>query len=158
MLLNRNSTPSARGPKRTLALMLIAALTALLAVPLLAQPGKTRYEVKLAPLPRDGREPNLTGEGHVRADLYPGNQLSISGNFHGFTSDATEVSLLESHLPGMRGEPVALLNLIKAPNGTFWGTIPLTDAQAKALAEGRLYIQVDSQKAEDGTIWGWLHK
>ena len=36
------------------------------------------------------------------------------------------------------------------------GTVELTKAQADDLAAGRLYIQIHSQKAPDGNLWGWL--
>ncbi len=40
--------------------------------------------------------------------------------------------------------------------GTFKGTLTLTRDHAAAFAKGLLYVQVQSEKAPDGNLWGWL--
>jgi len=41
-------------------------------------------------------------------------------------------------------------------SGTISGTIDLTPAQISDLEKGRLYVQLHSEKAPDGNLWGWL--
>ena len=36
------------------------------------------------------------------------------------------------------------------------GDVTLSAKQAAAFRTGKLYVQIDSQKAPDGTVWGWL--
>jgi hypothetical protein len=61
------------------------------------------------------------------------------------------------------GKPIFDLDVTKAAAGTISGTFKLTSAQATALRTGKLYIQINSEKAPDkvswgpkGTLWGWL--
>jgi len=59
---------------------------------------------------------------------------------------------------GVRG-PVAFdLAVAKtdAASGTLSGTVDLTALQVADLDKGRLYVQVHSEKAPDGNLWGWL--
>ena len=48
------------------------------------------------------------------------------------------------------------LTVSQAVSGTISGTVTLNAKQITAFRTGKFYIQVDSQKAPDGTIWGWL--
>ena len=41
-------------------------------------------------------------------------------------------------------------------SGTISGTFTLTSIQVADLEKGRLYIQLHSEKAPDGNLWGWL--
>ena len=56
----------------------------------------------------------------------------------------------------MRGPPIGDLTVTAATSGTISGSIELTKEQIDDLAAGRLYIQLHSQKAPDGNLWGWL--
>jgi len=38
------------------------------------------------------------------------------------------------------------------------GSVMLTPDQVKGLREGRLYLEVASEKAPDGNLWGWILK
>ena len=58
--------------------------------------------------------------------------------------------------PGMRGAPIGDLTATADTSGTISGSIELTKEQIDDLAAGRLYIQLHSQKAPDGNLWGWL--
>ena len=40
--------------------------------------------------------------------------------------------------------------------GKVTGQIKLDPSQVAALRGGRLYIQIDSEKAPTGHLWGWL--
>jgi hypothetical protein len=44
----------------------------------------------------------------------------------------------------------------KAMSGTITGSIDLTPEQVQGLKNGRLYLQISSEKAPDGNLWGWL--
>jgi len=61
------------------------------------------------------------------------------------------------------GKPVFDLEVTKSTSGTVSGSFKLTGAQATALRTGKLYVQINSEKAPDnvswgakGTLWGWL--
>jgi hypothetical protein len=43
-----------------------------------------------------------------------------------------------------------------ATSGTITGSTELTPALLADLRGGRLYVQVHSEKAPDGNLWGWL--
>lgn len=135
---------------------LIGLLLIAVALPLFAQSG--RYRTRLYPVGRDGRSAaQVQGEGEVSAVLI-GNQLSISGNFHGLASNATEAKLMESEVAGARGREVANLNIVEENDGRVWGTVTLTQAQTVALRDFKLYVQINSQSAPEANLWGWLHE
>ena len=57
----------------------------------------------------------------------------------------------------MRGP--AILDLpppTSALEGQFAASVDLTPAQVDDLARERLYLELDSEKAPDGNLWGWL--
>jgi hypothetical protein len=41
-------------------------------------------------------------------------------------------------------------------NGNAFDPDPLSSAQATAFSSGLLYVQIQSEKAPDGNLWGWL--
>ena len=43
-----------------------------------------------------------------------------------------------------------------AASGTISGSFDLTAIQVADLEKGRLYVQLHSEKAPDGNLWGWL--
>ena len=58
--------------------------------------------------------------------------------------------------------PNAVLTITKT-SGTISGSFTLTSAQQRLLRTGKLYIQINSEKAPEeypwgpkGTLWGWL--
>ena len=57
---------------------------------------------------------------------------------------------------GVRGAPIGELTVSKAMNGTIAGSLDLTPDQVQSLRKGRLYIQISSEKAPDGNLWGWF--
>jgi hypothetical protein len=57
---------------------------------------------------------------------------------------------------GVRGPTIADLQISKAVKGTIDGSIELNAEQLEGLRKGHLYIQIDSEKAPDGNLWGWL--
>ncbi len=58
----------------------------------------------------------------------------------------------------MRGPVVFDLVVARtdAASGTLSGSFDLTPLQITDLEKGRLYVQVHSEKAPDGNLWGWL--
>jgi hypothetical protein len=57
---------------------------------------------------------------------------------------------------GVRGPAIQDLTVSKATSGTISGSVDLTAPQVESLKKGGLYIQIQSEKAPDGVIWGWL--
>jgi hypothetical protein len=46
----------------------------------------------------------------------------------------------------------------KTSKGTVSGTFDLSQDQIAGLKEGKLYIVISSEKAPEGTLWGWILK
>ena len=86
-----------------------------------------------------------------------GTKLAVTGSFEGLRSPATIAQLHKSPVRGVRG-PVIFDLAVKAEgtSGTISGTVELTPIQVADLEKGRLYMQLHSEKAPDGNLWGWL--
>lgn len=113
------------------------------------------FKARLSPLPRDATNMNLlVGEGSVTATL-AGTKLTINGTFKGLRSPAT-VARVHLAQTGVRGNPAFELTVSKATSGTVSGTITLSQYQVQDLKKGWLYIQIHSELAPDGNLWGWL--
>lgn len=126
-----------------------------LSVMALAQ-GNAVYKTRLSPVAMDATmRATVAGAGSVSATL-AGSRLAITGSFEGLLSPATVAQVRQSTVTGVRG-PVAFdLTVTKATSGTIAGTLELTAEQVESLRKGRLYVQLASQKAPDGNLWGWL--
>lgn len=96
----------------------------------------------------------VSGRGSATATL-EGRSLSVEGTFTGLRSAATNARL---HLAAkaLRGPAIADLVVSKGTSGRITGTVTLTDQQRGALDEGSLYIQLQSEKAPEGNLWGWF--
>jgi len=57
---------------------------------------------------------------------------------------------------GVRGPVVQDLTITKATSGSISGSFDLTQPQVDALRKGKMYIQLHSEKAPEGNLWGWL--
>jgi len=115
-----------------------------------------RYKVRLAPVPMDiAMRSTVAGSGSATAVL-KGAMLTVSGTFDGLRSPATNARVYQSAKMGLRGSPFADFTVSKATNGTISGSITLTPEQAQALRKGQLYLQLSSEKAPDGNLWGWF--
>jgi hypothetical protein len=98
----------------------------------------------------------IAGSGSLTATL-AGKQLTITGTFEGLRSPATTAQIHRG-MKGIRG-PVILdldLTISKAVKGTLNGSVELTPDQIADLRAGRLYVQIQSERAPDGNLWGWL--
>ena len=115
-----------------------------------------KYITNLGPMPMDdASKVNIQGRGDVSATL-DGRRLSVSGSFHGLPSPATAGHINLSLATGVPGDKIFDLTVTQAMAGTVSGDVTLSAKQAAAFRTGKLYVQIDSQKAPDGTIWGWL--
>ncbi len=143
------------------------ALTFVCALPLLAQVPET-YKARLSAVPVEAKtRPDIAGLGSATATL-TGTRLSITGSFDGLRSPALAAKLHQGPATGVRGPAILDLTLADAKSGATSGAIggaisgaisaslDLTPQQIESLKKGRLYIQIDSEKAPDGNLWGWL--
>jgi hypothetical protein len=114
------------------------------------------YQANLGPMPLDEAvKKNMLGRGEATATL-DGSVLIVSGNFAGLPSPATKAHLYVSPVIGAPGGGGFDLNISQADNGTVSGQVNLNASQKTAFRTGRLYVQIDSQKAPNGNLWGWL--
>lgn len=134
----------------TFALLLGLALAATLQTP------QGPLRARLSPVPVDATlMESITGLGTATATL-SGTTLAVDGTYQGLKSPATTVKVFDSPKPGLRGPLVGEFAAGGGTTGTFKGTLTLTREQAAAFGRGLLYVQVQSEKAPDGNLWGWL--
>ena len=114
------------------------------------------YQANLGPMPLDeANKKNMLGRGDATATL-DGKVLTVSGTFGGLPSPATAAHLTVGPAIGVPGTEGLDLTVSQATSGTVSGKLTLTAAQAVAFRTGRFYVQIDSQKAPTGNLWGWL--
>lgn len=114
------------------------------------------FKARLSTVPIDvAMQATIAGHGAVTATL-AGAHLSIAGTFEGLKSPATTVQLHKGPATGVRGPAVFDLTASTGTSGTISGSIDLTPSQVADLEKGRLYVQLQSEKAPDGNLWGWL--
>ena len=117
------------------------------------------FRARLSPVPINiSMMATIAGGGSLTATLQ-GKQLVIQGTFEGLRSPATTVQIHRAP-KGIPGPVIPNIELVvtKAEKGTLSGTIELTPDQIADLRNGRLYVQVQSERAPDGNLWGWLLK
>src|SRR6185295_6197045 len=120
-----------------------------------AQPQDT-FKARLSPVPIDISMQNvIAGKGTASAVL-TGTKLSITGSFEGLRSPATLAKLHLAPVTGVRGPAFADVTVTKAASGMVTGSVDLKADQVESLRKGRLYIQIYSEKAPEGNLWGWL--
>ena len=135
----------------SLAVILLAGVT------LTAQQPKT-FKGRLSPVPIDvSMQATIAGSGSVTAVL-TGTKLAVTGTFDGLKSPATIAQIHKGPVRGVRGPNVLDLAVSKtdAASGTISGAFDLNAIQIADLEKGRLYVQLHSEKAPDGNLWGWL--
>ena len=142
--------------KTTRLLVALAVICATL--PIGAQSAE-KFTARLAWVPITGaNRADVTGKGSATATL-TGTTLAITGSFEGLAAPATVARLHEGVARGARGPAIVDLTIAKAAGGTLSGSIQLTKQQLESLRQGRLYVQVHSEKgvAPDGSnLWGWF--
>lgn len=141
------------GLKRCIAVAVIGAGFAWLAF---SQSGT--YKARLSPLPADTKtRPELSGSGTVTGTL-AGSKLTVTGTFDGLRSPATTAQLHAAVAAGVRGPVIGDLTVTKATSGSISGSADLTPQQVQNLQKGGIYVQIQSEKAPEGNIWGWFQR
>lgn len=114
------------------------------------------YEANLGPMPLDAaNKENMLGRGDATAIL-DGKTLTVTGKFGGLPSPATSAHLIVGLAIGAPGTESLDLTVSQAQDGTISGALPLNAKQQAAFRTGKMYVQIDSQKAPTGNLWGWL--
>ena len=138
----------------------LAAASALVAlilfgISLRAQSSET-YKARLSPVPADAKtRPDLAGLGTATAVL-SGTKLTVTGTFDGLKSAATVARLHNGVAAGVRGPSFIDLTVSKSTGGSLSGSAELTPQQLQNLRKGGIYVQIHSEKAPEGVLWGWL--
>lgn len=115
-----------------------------------------QYRARLSPVPLDvAMQATVAGSGVVTATLN-GTTLTLTGNYNGLRTASTVARVHRGPRTAMRGPAIGDLKVTPGTSGTIAGTLELTKEQVDDLANGRLYIQLHSDKAPDGNLWGWL--
>jgi hypothetical protein len=137
----------------------LAVLTLTLAVgTLFSAGGKEKFQARLSAVPADARtRAALAGSGSVTATL-DGDMLSIVGSFDGLVSPATSANLHSAVAAGVRGPALTDLTVEKSAKGTITGTVKVSEADMVHLEHNGFYVELHSEKAPEGVIWGWLIK
>ena len=121
-----------------------------------ATSGET-FMARLSPLGVTNATVNTTtGTGSVSAVL-DGARLVIDATFEGLTGSATLASIRRGP-KGIPGPVVFDVQVPKASSGKINVTIALNVEQIADLRAGRLYLQIHSERAPDGSLRGWLLK
>ena len=137
---------------RYLTAMVIGASLLFAVTPATAQTFTTR----LSPVAIDtAMRADVAGTGTVSVTL-TGSKLSVNGSFEGLRTPATIAKIHQGTATGIRGPAILDLTVSKAVNGSITGSLDLTPDQVESLRKGKLYIQIYSEKAPDGNLWGWL--
>lgn len=115
------------------------------------------YEAQMDPAPFDAstRADILGSIGQVSATL-AGNTLTVNGTFKDMTSPAIAASVRIGLMKGVVGEAVGPLTVTRTPQGSVSGSVQLNPAQIEALNREAIYVRIDSERAPDGNLQGWL--
>ncbi len=136
-------------------------LAAVAAGPSMAEQSRAagrRFEARLSVVPIDlTMQKTVTGRGSATASL-DGSALVIEGTFTGLASPATVARVHRGPNKGLRGPAIGDLQVETETTGAIRGTVTLSAEQLDDLQKGRLYIQLHSEKAPDGNLWGWLQE
>jgi hypothetical protein len=148
--MTRSTKRCSIGAAATAGLVLFAVLT-------FAQ-AKETYKARLSSVPVDAKSrPNLVGSGVLTAVL-TGGKLSIDGSFEGLKGKATTASLRDGTATGVRGPAVHDLSATPGMSGRITGSVDLTSQQVEHFRMGRFYVQLYSENAPEGVLWGWFLK
>jgi hypothetical protein len=118
--------------------------------------GQQGFKIRLRPVPIEASTAaNTTGAGEATAQL-SGSRLTVRGNFAGLKGPATVARLHQGPVMGVRGPAFADVAVPAATSGAFEAEVTLTAAQIEGLRQGHVYLQIHSETAPDGNLWGWL--
>lgn len=117
------------------------------------------FETRLAPVAIDAAmKATIAGTGAVTATAL-GSKLTIEGTFSGLKTGATAAYIYQGSAAGVRGQKILDLTLSPSgdkTSGTISGVFNLTLLQMERLGKGTWYVQLNSEKAPEGNLWGWL--
>jgi CHRD domain len=140
---------------RRTAQTLLGILILLLAASAVAQ-NTLQFRARLSTVPVDATMlPTVAGSGSLKAVL-TGNKLAITGSFEGLRSPAIRASIHIGAQEGIRGPAVHELTVTKDKAGSVSGTVELTPSEVEDLKNRRVYVQIDSERAPEGNLWGWV--
>jgi len=143
-------------PRRSARRILWSSLALVSAVLASAAAAQQSYKVRLRPVPIEASTAaNTIGAGEATAQI-SGSRLTLRGNFAGLKGPATVARLHQGAVTGVRGPAIADVTVPAATSGTFTAELTLTAAQVEGLRQGQLYLQIHSETAPDGNLWGWL--
>jgi len=133
----------------------ILAALSWLAAPAGAQSGQT-IKLRLTTVPIDFVDvAKVSGSGAGTVTL-AGETLTVAATFKGLVGPATTAQVHLGRAKGVRGPAIGDLVVSKSAAGDVSGSVTLKRDQIDALKAGRLYIQVNSEPAPGGNLWGWL--
>ena len=142
--------------RRSVGVVLVAVALVWFAQAGAAQNSQEKYKVRLSTVPMDGGMREVVAGSGTAAAVLAGTKLTITGTFDGLRSPATAARLHRGLAMGVRGAALADLTVSRGTNGTITGSLDLTPEQLQGLRRGQLYVQISSEKAPDGNLWGWL--
>jgi hypothetical protein len=141
--------------RERLAAILLLAVAAGAVARVLAQESQT-FKARLSPVPISAdMVTRITGSGSLNGVL-TGTTLTLTGLFTGLQSAATTAHVHIGERMGVRGPTVFDLRVDPATAGSMSATIALNESQITSLRRGFFYVQIESEKAPDGNLWGWL--
>ena len=118
-------------------------------------PATETFRARLTPVAIDvTMMSTVAGIGSLTAVL-AGKQVTITGTFEGLRSPATTAQIHRAP-KGLHGPAILDLTISKAVKGAIRGSFELTPEQTEDLRNGRWYVQIQSEGAPDGNLWGWL--
>ena len=119
-----------------------------------AQSGEV-YKTRLPVVPIDfAMQATVAGQGAVTATLN-GNRLTVTGMAEGLRSPAT-IAHIHRGPPGIPGPAILDLTVTKTTSPSISGAVDLTPSMVQDLKNGQLYVQLNSERAPDGNLRGWL--
>ena len=120
-------------------------------------PKKEIFKARLSPVPIDlSMMARIAGSGSLAAAL-SGKQLTIEGTFEGLRSPATSAQIHRGP-KGIPGPAIPGLDLsvTKEEKGAISDSLMLTPVKIADLKSGRFYVQIQSERAPEGNLWGWM--
>ena len=143
-------------PRRSVRRVLVCSAALAVAGLAFAAAAQQSFKIRLRPVPIEASTAaNTTGAGEATASL-AGTRLTLRGNFAGLKGAATVARLHQGPVMGVRGPAIADVTVPAATSGTFTAEVALTAGQVEGLKQGQIYLQIHSETAPDGNLWGWL--
>lgn len=135
--------------------LLIGVAIAWLAPSATAQSDQT-FKLRLTTVPIDFVDAAKVTGGGTGTAVLSGETLTITASFKDLRGAATSARVHLGRTKGVRGPAIGDLTVSKNPAGEVSGSLTLKRDQIDALKAGRVYIQVHSEPAPEGNLWGWL--